>query len=138
MHSPSENSGEATARAQRCPCLSGLPYAECCAPLHHGTTVAQTAEALMRSRYSAFSQGLPQYLLDTWHESTRPSALELDASIRWYRLDLHGRERGGPLDVAGVVEFEAYWRSPDDRGSHRERSTFVRESGRWYYVDGSR
>lgn len=118
----------------RCPCLSGLPYAECCEPLHRGVITAPTAEQLMRSRYSAFAVGDADYVLATWHPSTRPATLELDPELRWYRLDIIGRSAGGPLDSHGEVEFEAFWRSPDARGSQRERSTFVREGGRWLYV----
>ena len=118
----------------RCPCLSGLPYAECCEPLHHGVSAAPTAEQLMRSRFSAFAVGDADYLLETWHPSTRPATLELDPELRWYRLDITGRSAGGPLDAHGEVEFEAFWRSPDTRGSQPERSAFVREGGRWLYV----
>ena len=118
----------------RCPCLSGLPYAECCEPLHRGEVDAPTAEQLMRSRFSAFAVGDADYLLATWHPLTRPTTLELDPDLRWYRLDILDRAAGGPLDTHGQVEFEAFWRSPDARGSQRERSSFVREGGRWYYI----
>jgi SEC-C motif-containing protein len=119
----------------RCPCLSGLPYVECCEPLHRGDAAAPTAEQLMRSRFSAFAVGDARYLLATWHPRTRPQTLELDAHLRWYRLDILDRTAGGPLDMHGEVEFEAFWSSPDDRGSQRERSRFVREGGRWHYLD---
>ncbi len=119
----------------RCPCLSGLPLAECCGPLHEGAP-APTAERLMRSRFSAFALGDADYLLASWHPSTRPTALELDAELRWYRLDILRTERGGPLDRDGLVEFEAFHRSPAGAGSQRESSRFVREGGHWFYVDG--
>lgn len=118
----------------RCPCLSGLPYAECCEPLHRGESIAPTAEQLMRSRFSAFAVGDVDYLLSSWHSSTRPPRLELDPELRWYRLDILDRAAGGPLDARGEVEFEAHWRSPEGSGSQRERSAFVRENGRWFYV----
>lgn len=120
----------------RCPCLSGLPYPECCEPFLLGESPAPTAEALMRSRFSAFAVGDVSYLLSSWHTSTRPSTLNLNEELRWYRLDILDRVAGGPLDTHGVVEFEAYWRSPKGRGSQRERSAFTRERGRWYYVNG--
>ena len=119
----------------RCPCLSGLPYPECCGPFHDGTA-APTAERLMRSRYSAYALGLVQYLLDTWHPRTRPTELLLDADIHWYRLDILARSRGGMLDTEGTVDFEAFYRSGAHRGSQHENSRFLRESGRWFYVDG--
>jgi len=90
----------------------------------------------MRSRYSAFAVGDPDYLLATWHDSRRPRTLELDADRRWYRLDILRTERGGPFDTEGVVEFRAYHRSPESKGSQHEISRFVREDGRWWYVDG--
>ena len=119
----------------RCPCLSGLTYDACCSPLHAGVAVAQTAEQLMRSRYSAVAVGDRDYLTATWHDTTRPKVLELDAERRWYRLDILRTERGGPFDTEGVVEFRAYHRSPDGKRSQHEVSRFVREGGRWWYVD---
>ncbi len=118
----------------RCPCLSGLPYSDCCEPVHRGESVAPTAEALIRSRFSAFAVGNNDYLLSSWPPSTRPATLEHNPELRWYHLDILDRVAGGPLDARGEVEFEAFWRSADTRGSQRERSAFVREGGRWYYV----
>ncbi|PJJ72135.1 SEC-C motif-containing protein [Diaminobutyricimonas aerilata] len=122
---------------ERCPCLSGLPYDECCGPLHRAERRAGTAEQLMRSRYSAYVRREAEYLLDTWHPSTRPVSLELDPELRWYRLDVLARERGGPLETDGVVEFRAMWRAGTERGEQYERSRFRREGGRWLYLDGS-
>ncbi|TDW66959.1 SEC-C motif-containing protein [Curtobacterium sp. PhB25] len=90
----------------------------------------------MRSRFSAFALGLPEYLLLTWHPRTRPAALEFDASQRWTRLDILTTTSGGPFDSQGTVAFRAWWRSDDDRGTLEETSEFVREQGRWFYVDG--
>jgi SEC-C motif domain protein len=111
-----------------CPCGLGLPYAECCGPAHAGAPPA-TAEALMRSRYSAFALELPDYLLDTWHPSTRPPSLDLDPGTRWTGLRVLSA-RGGMFDTEGEVVFRATW----EGGSMRERSRFVREEGRWLYV----
>ena len=88
----------------------------------------------MRSRYSAFVVGAADYLLATWHPSTRPPGLELDPAMRWYRLDVERRERGGPLDRDGIVEFTAFHRHDGQRGEQHEVSSFVREGGRWSYV----
>lgn len=122
----------------RCPCLSGLTYDACCERLHTGAATAQTAEQLMRSRFSAFAVGDPEYLIATWHPSTRPDTLELDDDLRWYRLDILATREGGPFDLAGVVEFEAFYRHPGGAGSQHEVSRFVREGGRWFYLDGNR
>ncbi len=120
----------------RCPCSSGLTYADCCAPLHRGTARAGTAEQLMRSRFSAFAVGDADYLLRTWHPRTRPADLELDDDLRWYRLDVLATSAGGVFDTDGTVEFEAFHRGPGGRGSLHEVSRFVRGSDGWQYVDG--
>lgn len=123
----------------RCPCLSGETYGACCGRLHRGETTAATAEALMRSRFSAFAVGDPDYLLRTWHPSTRPRSLELDEAIRWYRLDVVATSRGGLLDDEGTVEFVAHHKVPGVRGSsgsQHERSRFSKDTGAWTYVDG--
>jgi SEC-C motif-containing protein len=124
------------ATPSRCPCLSGLPYADCCGPLHRGERAAPTAEALMRSRYSAFAVGDAAYLLATWHPSTRPEALELDDATRWRRLDVLATSAGGPFDTAGTVEFRAHYRDVGGPGSLHEVSRFLRAGGAWSYVDG--
>lgn len=90
----------------------------------------------MRSRFTAFARGDRAHLLRTWHPSTRPEALDLDPGMQWRRLVIVDRRGGGPFDRDGVVEFEAFWRQDDQRGSLRERSRFVREERQWYYVDG--
>ncbi|ARJ06471.1 UPF0225 protein [Cnuibacter physcomitrellae] len=123
--------------AGRCPCSSGLPYGECCGPIHAGSVVAPTAQALMRSRFSAFAVGDAAYLLDSWHPSTRPASVDLEEDTRWLRLDILSTSAGGPFDDRGEVAFEARYRTAEgERGVLRERSRFVRERGRWYYVDG--
>lgn len=89
----------------------------------------------MRSRFSAFAVGDAAYLLRTWHPSTAPHSLELDPAQRWTRLDILATDRGSMLDREGTVEFRAWFRSPDGAGSQHESSRFVREGGRWYYLD---
>ena len=120
----------------RCPCLSGLTLDACCGRLHSGAAIAHTAEQLMRSRFSAFAVGDPAYLLTSWHSSTRPTTLDLDPDLRWYRLDIIATQGGGPFETTGVVEFEAFYRSPAGPGTQQEASRFVREDGVWFYLDG--
>jgi len=119
-----------------CPCGSGLPYAGCCGRLHDGTANAATAEQLMRSRYSAFVVGDAAYLLDTWHSGTRPRSLDLDEEVRWTGLDVLGTTGGSLLEAEGTVEFRAHHRVGGRPGAQHERSRFVREGGRWRYLDG--
>lgn len=120
-----------------CPCGSGRAYADCCGRWHAGAQHlrAPDAEALMRSRYSAFVLGLDDYLLVTWHASTRPPHLDgFEPALRWLGLDVR---RHTVIDADhATVEFVA--RSKLGGRAHRlhETSRFVREEGRWYYVDG--
>jgi SEC-C motif-containing protein len=90
----------------------------------------------MRSRYSAFVLGDAAYLLASWHSSTRPADLDLDAAVTWRRLQIVDTVAGGADDADGVVEFRAAHRSPAGVGLLHERSRFVREDGRWRYLDG--
>jgi SEC-C motif domain protein len=118
-----------------CPCGSGRGYDDCCGPIHSGASAA-TAEALMRSRFSAFARGLPGYLLSSWHPTTRPTSLELESDLEWRRLQIVDTVAGGLDDDEGVVEFRASYRGPDGAGLMHERSRFERVEGRWVYLDG--
>jgi SEC-C motif-containing protein len=89
----------------------------------------------MRSRYTAFALGDNAYLLRTWHRSTRPGDISVNGP-RWTRLRVLATDRGGPGDTEGTVEFRAHFRDRGEPGHLHERSTFVREGGVWYYVDG--
>lgn len=120
----------------RCPCGSGDAFGSCCGPVLAGSA-APTAERLMRSRYTAFAVGDLEHLRRTWHPSTRPADLELEPGLEWTGLTILDRAGGGPFHTDGTVEFEARWRTDRERGRLHERSAFVREGGRWLYVDGS-
>lgn len=122
--------------SSRCPCGGGLPFAECCGPLLAGTRSAATAEQLMRSRYSAFARGDTPYLLASWHPRTRPATLAVDTDVRWTGLDVLATSGGSPLESEGTVEFRAHHVVAGEPGAQHERSRFVRERGRWLYVDG--
>ena len=116
-----------------CPCGQGLPYEACCGRYIDGGSAAPTAEALVRSRYTAYVRGAGSYVAETWADETRPADLAVDPSgepfIRLVVLDTTG---GGPFDAEGVVEFAAH----HPGGVMRERSRFERRAGRWVYVDG--
>lgn len=120
-----------------CPCGSGAPYAACCGRFHVGALHLQApdAERLMRSRYSAYVLGRADYLLATWHPSTRPASIEPDPpGLKWLGLEVRRHERQD--DDRATVSFVA--RSKLGGRAHRlqETSRFVREGGRWFYVDG--
>lgn len=96
-----------------------------------------TAEELMRSRFVAFKSADAAWLLRTWHPSTRPDDLDLGDNPRWRGLQIVDVVDGGADAESGVVEFRAtYLQDDGELGILHERSRFVREGGRWYYVDG--
>jgi SEC-C motif-containing protein len=88
----------------------------------------------MRSRYSAFAMGDAEYLLRTWHSSTRPTSLDLDPTIHWTGLEIIGRTGGSLLESNGTVEFRAMYRAGRRTGEQRENSRFVKQGGAWFYV----
>lgn len=122
-----------------CPCgrlgFKGqtLAYEVCCGPIHAGEP-APDAERLMRSRYSAFVCGDVPYLLATWHSSQRPAELILEAGAKWLGLEI--KQHRMTSDNTAEVEFVARFRVAGKAVRQHERSRFVREDGRWYYVDG--
>lgn len=135
-----------------CPCGTGASFGTCCRPCLTGSAQAPTAEALMRSRYCAFREGAVDYLVATRHPDAR-SPDENDhvkrsaAGAEWINLLILDTQRGSAGDTEGVVEFVAAYRGkrlptaladPAPAGARQlhERSRFVREDGRWFYVDG--
>lgn len=119
----------------RCPCGSGECFGACCGPVLAGEP-AQTALQLMRSRYTAFVVGDAAHLMATWHPGTAPEAVDLDRALRWTGLEILDTVQGGPDDKRGIVEFRAGWRERGHSGNLHERSRFVRQSDRWWYLDG--
>jgi SEC-C motif-containing protein len=111
-----------------------LAWADCCALAHSEARTPPDAETLMRSRYSAFVLGDVPYLLATWHVSTRPATLALEAGAKWLGLEIRQHRMTG-ADSA-EVEFVARFRVGGRAVRQHERSRFVREDGRWYYLDG--
>lgn len=120
--------------AEACPCGRARPYVECCGRLHAGKPAAD-AESLMRSRYSAYVKGLEDYLLATWHSTTRPSGLDLakGPQPKWLGLEVNASVESGD---AATVEFVALCRIGGRAQRMREKSRFLREQGCWYYLDG--
>lgn len=127
--------------AKNCPCGSGKEHAKCCAPYISGKKPAPTAEALMRSRYSAYVTQKLDYL----KESLAPEAMgdHDDASVKswsesaeWMGLEIHDTWAGGKDDDSGIVEFSATYAIDGEAQTHRERSRFKRIDDNWRYVDG--
>ncbi|WP_372657852.1 YchJ family protein [Hydrogenophaga sp.] len=111
-----------------------MAYAACCGRYLDHDTPAPDAESLMRSRYSAYALGRRAYLLVTWHPSTRPTDLDLALDVKWLGLDVR-EHRQIDADHAEVA-FVARSRQGGRGQRMQERSRFVREGGRWLYVDG--
>lgn len=138
-----------TTIAAICPCrapAAAPPYAACCGRYHAGPLhgLAPTAEALMRSRYSAFVLDLGGYLLATWHPRTRPAAIEPNPiGLTWWGLEVR-RHALQDADHA-TVEFIARVKLGGRARQLHETSRFVRENvrenvrdqSRWLYLDGA-
>ncbi len=145
----------------QCFCGSHRSFSRCCEPYLLGTAAAPTAESLMRSRYSAFCTGHVNYLLATHHlsaaaedqaASERDSILQTIGATEWINLLVIGRQKGQKKDKTGVVEFVAAYRprlgpavnnaasrtanSANSAVQLHERSRFIREKGRWFYLEG--
>ena len=124
-----------------CPCAragtSGKPlrFSACCGQYLEGETPSPDAQSLMRSRYSAFVLQREAYLLGTWHASTRPAHVGFDTTGQWRGLEVCKALVSSPTDAQ--VEFIARFK-PQGASAWRlhERSRFVLQDGRWWYVDG--
>ena len=130
-----------------CPC-GGPSFASCCGPFLSGDAVPQTAEALMRSRYTAYTLGSEAYLRATWHPSTRPEEpiINENERLHWLGLEVKSalrlRQRKVNTEGADTVEFVARYKIGGRAHRLHEVSRFVREAAsgdvpRWYYLDGS-
>ncbi|MEL4893661.1 YchJ family metal-binding protein [Xanthomonas protegens] len=119
--------------ADPCPCGRPRDYAQCCGPYHAGAA-APDAESLMRSRYSAYVRRDADYLRASWHPSTRPADLALDTHTTWLGLTVQRVVDTG-ADTAEVAFLARYRIGGGSAVRMTEHSRFVREDGRWYYLD---
>lgn len=124
-----------------CPCGKGDSIDTCCGPYIEGKELPPTAEALMRSRYTAFATGNVDYILSTHDPERRGDVDEKGAAdwaknSEWLGFELVSSENGGPNDNAGVVEFVARYKVKGVTIAHRERSVFRKAGDRWVFVDG--
>lgn len=121
------------------PCLCGSKqnFSSCCEPLIKRQTQALTAQALMRSRYTAYSLGYSEYILQTWAPDTRPLDMDLThEQVKWLGLEIHGCKDGLASHRQGEVEFTATSISAGYLCTMRENSRFIRSEQSWYYLDG--
>ena len=124
-----------------CYCGSGAVFDICCKPLLTECVYAETAEQLMRSRYSAFCTKNDHHLISTLHPSQRQQDDQqtLDESIarkHWILLTIISTNQGKKADDKGTVEFIAQYEHNGSFHQHHELSSFVKEDGQWFYVSG--
>ncbi len=122
-----------------CPCGSGRTYDACCAIAHKSLANVKTAEQLMRSRYTAFTQANGKYLLESHYSSTRPiteihEIVAWAKSVEWKQLEVIKTKEGQELDKEGTVKFKAHFIENGKADVIRENSKFVRENGCWVYL----
>lgn len=122
-----------------CYCGSLKTYTNCCEKAHKNIKEAQTAEALMRSRYSAFVLANGDYLMESHHESTRPISEQIAIvkwakSVEWIKLDILKTTKGGPHDTEGTVTFQAHFYERGKTDIIYEKSAFVKENNHWLYL----
>jgi SEC-C motif domain protein len=127
---------------KNCYCGFVEEFEQCCQPFIAGISKPQTAEALMRSRYSAYATLNVEYIMRTTHPSTRKfldsnEILNWAKSRVWNKLEIVSTEKGTSKDVKGFVEFKAYFSdSTSELQFHHEHSIFVKELGKWFFVNG--
>jgi SEC-C motif-containing protein len=126
---------------KKCPCCSDKYFSDCCGPVIQSES-ANTALALMRSRFTAYVLQKVEYIYNTTHLKTRRKSSLNDIKIwanenKWTKLEIIDSKNGNRNDQNGTVEFKAHF--IDGLGGlqiHHEKSNFVKENGKWFYVDG--
>ena len=121
---------------ENCPCCSGLKYSDCCKPYHTKEKNAPTAEALMRSRYSAFAIPNGEYLINTTLPAKRKFHDKADLQEwgeinQWVKLEIVS------TPTPNKVEFKAYYIDEDGNNQmQQELSVFQKMGDKWFYVSG--
>jgi SEC-C motif domain protein len=124
-----------------CPCESGKEYKNCCEPYLKGAQSAPTAEALMRSRYTAYVNKIVDYIIDTNSPKTREDLSVEETrkwaeSSKWLGLKILGTSGGGSSDTKGTVEFIAKYEQSGQLHDHHEKSQFEKIDDKWYFCEG--
>lgn len=124
-----------------CPCTSGKSFDDCCGPILSGAKKAPTAEALMRSRYTAFATQAIDWIVDSQVPEGRPftdrrATEEWSKRSTWKGMQVIETQQGGPEDEEGLVEFKAFYELGGEDITHHEIAHFRKEDGNWYFVDG--
>lgn len=124
---------------QTCPCGSGTAFDTCCEPIIKGTRQSETAEQLMRARYSAFVTGEMDFIVSSTHSRTRKEVdmnfiRDWSQNSTWNGLEIF--ETKELSENKASVSFEARYTQNDQEQHHREKSVFEREDGEWKFVTG--
>lgn len=125
-----------------CPCGSGSAYTDCCEPIIKGALPAQTAEQLMKARYSAYVRTEMDFIFESTHADHRTGydhqgTREWAENSEWLGLEIVGTQNGTAEDSVGEVEFIARFRDKGELREHHECAKFIRQDGRWLFTDGS-
>jgi len=126
---------------EKCHCGSGLMYKDCCKPYIKGKKHAPTAEALMRSRYTAYVVHAIDYIIETCHEETKPQLnkkgiQKWSEESNWLGLNIIKVDGGDGESLKGTVEFQVFYEQNRFNKIHHEIATFEKKEERWLYVDG--
>jgi SEC-C motif-containing protein len=126
---------------KNCVCGSALAFDKCCEPYIKGTAKAPTAEALMRSRYVAFTTSNVDYIEATTDPSTRSEfdrngTTEWAGNSEWQGLEIVSTDKGLSSDSGGTVEFIAKYHYDKADRVHHERAEFKKRDGHWFFLDG--
>lgn len=124
-----------------CPCGSTTPYAECCEPIITGKQTAETAEQVMRARYSAYTKAEMDFIFESTHPSGRNNYDHAGTrawaeNSEWLGLEIIGTVRGGANDSTGEVEFIARFKENGNLREHHENAVFKKLDGIWLFSDG--
>ncbi|MDM8546465.1 YchJ family metal-binding protein [Candidatus Venteria ishoeyi] len=122
---------------ETCLCGTKQSYANCCGLYLDGLKPAPSAEALMRSRYSAYVLKNADYLLKTWHPETRPAHLDFSDNPAWLRLKILETLAGQAEAVLGSVHFIAFYKINGQAQKMEENSSFEKMNGQWFYVQAA-
>jgi SEC-C motif domain protein len=136
----SANENDKDLNSMNCPCTSGKQYLECCGIYHQGKDRPPTAEALMRSRYSAYAVGEIEYLLKTIPLLERKhfdlkAAKQWSSESEWTGLEILSTKESSDGTKA-TIEFKARFKVQEEEHEHAERAYFQKTQGRWFFLDG--
>lgn len=132
---------EVNMATEKCPCMSGKAYADCCKKIISGTAKAATPEELMRARYSAYAKAEVDFIVDSTHPEQRESndreeIKKWAEKSEWLGLQIVKTEKGAPADEDGIVEFIANYTDHGVKLEHHEIAEFRKKGGEWFFYDG--